>query len=26
VHAAAGVPREQLEASARIALAVFPAA
>lgn len=26
VHAAAGVPREQLEASARIALAAFPAA
>jgi AcrR family transcriptional regulator len=26
VHAAAGVPREQLEASARLALAVFPAA
>ena len=26
VHAAAGVPREQLEASARIALAVFPEA
>lgn len=26
VHAAAGVPRERLEASARIALAVFPAA